>query len=352
MTPPPAGTIPHKARLPLAVTMGDPAGIGPDIILKAFAHRQDLSLAPFAVFGDPAVFSARAKKLGIAAPINTIEAAHRPPGIDPPPDVLTIVPVTCPHEVVPGNPDTANGYAVISAIEQATAAVVNDLCSAIVTAPISKASVYECGFGYPGHTEFLAALAERHYPGHRYSSVMMIASDVLKVVPLTIHVPLAAVPALITTELLIATITTLHTALKADFGVASPRIAIAGLNPHAGEQGTIGSEERDTIEPALTQLRQQGLNLLGPLSGDTLFHAAARRNYDAVVTMYHDQALIPIKTLSFDTGVNVTLGLPFMRTSPDHGTAFGIAGTGSASATSFVAALRLAHQLALNRSHN
>jgi 4-hydroxythreonine-4-phosphate dehydrogenase len=221
--------------------------------------------------------------------------------------------------------------------------------SAVVTAPIAKAVLYAAGFIHPGHTEFLAALAGSLVPGKRHHPVMMLASDVLRVVPVTIHVPLSDVPRALSKRLLYETINITWRSLKSDFGIDEPRVAVAGLNPHAGEGGTIGREDIDLIAPAIEELRREGLSVSGPHSADTLFHAAARKNYDAAVCMYHDQALIPIKTLSFDTGVNVTLGLPFVRTSPDHGTAFDIAAKGIASPESMISAIRMATDLAERR---
>ena len=239
---------------------------------------------------------------------------------------------------------------MIGAIDAATAAVMAGAARAVVTNPIAKSVLYAAGFSHPGHTEYLAALAERAHPGARCTPVMMLASDELRVVPLTVHVPVAAVPRLITAALIDATVRTTHAALQSDFAIAAPRIAVAGLNPHAGEHGSIGTEDRDVIAPAVVKLRRDGLDVTGPHSADTLFHAAARTGYDVVIAMYHDQALIPLKTLAFDSGVNVTLGLPFVRTSPDHGTAFDIAGQGKASPESLIAALRLADTLSTRRA--
>jgi len=235
---------------------------------------------------------------------------------------------------------------VIAAIERAVAEVAAERAAAIVTCPIAKSTLYASGFAHPGHTEFLGALAERHYPGSQPTPVMMLASEELRVVPLTVHVPLADVPRLVTAQRIAEVAHVTARDLAHRFGVARPRLAVAGLNPHAGEDGTLGREEVEVIRPAIAALRSEGLDISGPHSGDTLFHAAARRRYDAAICMYHDQALIPLKTLAFDTGVNVTLGLPFVRTSPDHGTAFDIAGSGRAEAASLVAALHMAARMA------
>ncbi len=232
----------------------------------------------------------------------------------------------------------------------ATAAVAAGDALALVTNPIVKRTLDLAQLPYPGHTEFLAELAVRHGATRRPRPVMMLAAEELKVVPTTVHIPLSAVPGALTRALIVETVRITATALVEDFGIARPRIAVAGLNPHAGEGGLIGSEERDVVAPAVAELAAEGIAVAGPLSADTLFHAEARATYDAAVAMYHDQALIPIKTLAFDRGVNVTLGLPFVRTSPDHGTAFALAGTGKARPDSFIAALRMAHEIGLRRA--
>jgi 4-hydroxythreonine-4-phosphate dehydrogenase len=239
---------------------------------------------------------------------------------------------------------------VIAAIEAATAAVARGEASALVTNPIAKHVVASASFPYPGHTEFLGALAARHWPGRPHTPVMMLAAPSLRVVPLTVHCRLADVPGAITRDLILETAHITHAALKRDFGIAAPRLAVTGLNPHAGEEGSMGREEIEVIAPAIAALRAEGLAVTGPHPADTLFHAAARARYDAVLCMYHDQALIPFKTVAFEDGVNVTLGLPFVRTSPDHGTAFDIAGEGRASARSFIEALKLAASIAAARA--
>ncbi len=335
----------------LAVSMGDPAGIGPDIILMAHAARTartDAPLPDLVVFGDPAILNQRAKQLNCDISIIECEGAatQRPIGER---HTLPVVPITCPTDVSPGHPDQANAQCVIDCITQATQNVMNEHAAALVTAPISKATLYGSGFGYPGHTEFLAALADRHFPGTKHTSVMLLACDTLCVVPATIHIPLSEVPRHITPEHLTTLIETVDHAMRQDFAIKTPRICVAGINPHAGEEGTLGREEQDIIIPTLETLRHKDIQVIGPLSADTLFHSAARQTYDVVITMYHDQALIPIKTLAFDSAVNITLGLPFVRTSPDHGTAFSIAATGQASPTSFVAAVNRAAVLANNR---
>jgi 4-hydroxythreonine-4-phosphate dehydrogenase len=325
---------------PLAVSMGDPAGIGLEITLKAWAERRDSGIGPFLLFGDPEAVAERARMLGLAVPI--VPVATPAAALDAFGSGLPVRPVLCPVRPRPGEADAANAPAVIEAIEEATAAVVRKDAAAIVTNPIAKHIVGSRDFPYAGHTEFLGALAERHHPGKRFRPVMMLAAERLRVVPLTLHCPLASVPAAVTRPLIFETVRIVYEALRRDFSIDAPRIAITGLNPHAGEQGTIGREEIEVIASAIADLRAEGLWVSGPHPADTLFHAAARRSYDAVVAMYHDQALIPFKTLAFETGVNVTLGLPFVRTSPDHGTAFDIAREGRASAKSFIESLKLA----------
>jgi 4-hydroxythreonine-4-phosphate dehydrogenase len=325
---------------PLAVTMGEPSGIGPDLILGAFAARDEHRLPPFAVYGNATFLRARAARLGTAFDIvETVPAeatgifAAALPVVDVPGNVAD-------H---PGAPTALAAPAVIGAIERAVESVLRGACRGLVTAPIHKAALYGAGFAYPGHTEFLAALCADN--GNPRRPVMMLAHESLRVVPATIHVPLSAVPALITTALISETARILAHDLRTRFGIAEPRIAVAGLNPHAGEGGTIGTEDAAVIRPAVEGLRLEGLNVEGPIPADTLFHPPRWRSYDAVIAMYHDQGLIPIKTVAFDKAVNVTLGLPLVRTSPDHGTAFDLAGTGKASLSSFIAALRLADRL-------
>lgn len=334
----------------LALSGGDPAGIGLDIALDAWLRRDTEGLPVFAIYADRDALASRARKLAIAVPLATIAAPINADEVFS--HALPVVHVANALEAVPGKPDTANGRAVIAAIEQATADVAEGLAAALVTNPIAKHVLYAAGFSHPGHTEFLAELAARHFPGTAPVSVMMLAYDELRVVPLTIHVALSRVPGLIDRPSIERTGRIMHAALIRDFGLVRPRIAVAGLNPHAGENATMGTEERDIIEPAIAALRAEGLDVTGPHSADTLFHPAARERYDAVLAMYHDQALIPLKTLAFDRGVNITLGLPFVRTSPDHGTAFDIAGTGKASSASLVAALKVARDMALQRARH
>jgi len=335
-------------RLPLAVTAGDPAGIGLEITIKAWGDRASNDIPPFALFADVREVVARARALGGQAQVKRIASLSEAVGLFdraiPVIDVAQAMPATA------GQPDPRNGAAVIAAIESATTAVLAGDALALVTNPIAKSVLYGAGFNHPGHTEFLAALAARARPNEPHTPVMMLACDELRVVPLTIHVAIAKVPGLITRALILDTAHIVHRALMQDFAIAGPRIAIAGLNPHAGEAGTIGSEDRAIIAPAIAELAAEGLRVSGPHSADTLFHAQARNRYDAVLAMYHDQALIPIKTLAFDHGVNMTLGLPFVRTSPDHGTAFDIAGKGTARPYSLIEALKLARAAAIRRA--
>jgi len=324
----------------LAISMGEPAGIGPDIVLALYAQRKALNLPPFAVFGHAGFLAERATRLGLDMAIERVE----PEAAE---DVFArALPVRHIEGDVPDRPgETVPGSArvVIAAIEEAVESVKAGRCSALVTAPIHKGALYHAGFAHPGHTEFLAALCAEG--GAAPLPVMMLAHEDLRTVPLTIHVPIKDVPGLLTEALIVETLRVMARDLRDRFGIARPRIGVAGLNPHAGEGGSIGREEIETIIPALDLARAEGIDAVGPLPGDTLFFPKHWRQYDAVLAMYHDQALIPIKTVAFDAGVNVTLGLPIVRTSPDHGTAFDLAGTGKASTSSFLAAIAMAHQM-------
>jgi 4-hydroxythreonine-4-phosphate dehydrogenase len=335
------------SRRALALTMGDPAGVGLDVTLLAWRDRAAHRLPPFALYADPDAVAERARALSIAVKLAVSEDISDAAGAFA--DRLPVRPIPVGAPVVAGRTDGANAGAIIAAIEVAVADVAAGRAGAVTTNPLAKSTLLRAGFVHPGHTEFLAELAGRHRPGRAWVPVMMLAADILRVVPMTVHVPLARVPTLLTAERLAETVRITAAALAADFGIANPRVAVSGFNPHAGEDGTIGREEVEVISPTISALQAEGLAVSGPHSADSLFHADARRHYDAVVAMYHDQALIPIKTLAFDTAVNVTLGLPFVRTSPDHGTAFNIAGTGSASPTSLIAALKLAAALAARR---
>jgi len=319
---------------PVALTCGEPAGIGPEIAVKA---REALGASlPFFWIGDPRHLPEESAFTEIGSPT---EAATVPP------ERLPVLRHDFPAPSRPGHPDPANAAAVIAVIARAVDLVQRGEAAAITTAPISKKALKDgAGFAFPGHTEYLAAL------GGGAKVAMMLACPELRVVPATIHIPLSEVPAKLTADLLEEVIRITEAGLRRDFGFMRPRIAVAGLNPHAGEGGAMGSEESRVIAPVLAQLRAEGFDLTGPLPADTMFHPAARGRYDAAICMYHDQALIPIKTIDFAGGVNVTLGLPFVRTSPDHGTAFDIAGTGRADPTSLVAALMLARDMAERRA--
>jgi 4-hydroxythreonine-4-phosphate dehydrogenase len=343
-----AAPRPALALTPLALTMGDPAGVGLDITLAAWMAREAHALPAFALFGDPDALQARAGALGVAARIATIDDLAHARGLFE--TCIPVVAVRCSAPVVAGKPDPRNAKAVIAAIEAAVLAVKRGAARAVVTNPIAKSVLKADGFPHPGHTEFLGALAEDHFAASDVRPVMLLAAEELKVVPLTVHIPLVKVAAAISQEAIVRTARILHRALVDDFGIARPRIAVTGLNPHAGEGGMLGDEDARIIAPAIAALRDEGMAVTGPHPADTLFHAAARETYDAVLAMYHDQALIPIKTLAFDRGVNVTIGLPFVRTSPDHGTAFSIAGTGDARATSLIEALRIADAIASRRA--
>ena len=327
---------------PLALTLGEPAGIGPDITLAAWQRRAELGLPPFYLLADPDFIAARARTMELKVPLRVAAVED---AVDAFASALPIVALAEKVTAKPGQPDGSSGPAAIASIRRAVADVFAGHAHAVVTNPVAKAVLYRTGFAEPGHTEFLAKLAEEH-TGRAVHPVMMLWSDELAVVPVTIHLPVREVPVHLTTPLIVETGRIVARGLKARFGIARPRLALAGLNPHAGEEGALGEEDRNIVAPAVEQLRAEGIDARGPLPADTMFHAAARRGYDAALAMYHDQALIPIKTLAFDHAVNVTLGLPFVRTSPDHGTAFDIAGTGKASAASLVAALKLAARLA------
>lgn len=328
-------------RLPLAVTQGDPSGIGPEITLKAWLGRRTAGLSPFFVLGDPDFLQGAADRLGLPVRIEPVDRSQAWRRFE---HALPVVPLRARVSAEFGRPDPASAPATLEAIETAVAMALGGEAAAVVTNPIAKRVLYEAGFRHPGHTEYLAALSASpgQAPPH---PVMMLWSEELAVVPVTVHIPLAAVPAALTRGLVVQTARIVAADLRRRFGVPEPRLAVAGLNPHAGEGGALGGEEEAVIAPAIAQLRAEGIDADGPYPADTLFHARARQKYDAALAMYHDQALVPIKTIAFDEAVNVTLGLPFVRTSPDHGTAFDIAGRGVARPDSLVAALRLAARL-------
>ena len=323
---------------PLALTLGEPAGIGPDITLSAWRRRAELGLTPFYLIGDPRFIARRAALLGFDVPVAVVAPAQAAAAFA---TALPVVPLDTAATAEPGRPDASSAKAAIEAIRRAVRHALDGDASAVVTNPVAKAVLYRSGFAEPGHTEFLAKLAEE-ITGVAVRPVMMLWAPELAVVPLTIHLPLSEVPGRLTIELVVETGRIVARDLVTRFGMARPRLAVAGLNPHAGEEGALGGEDLAVIAPAVERLRAEGIDVRGPMPADSMFHAQARAGYDVALCMYHDQALIPIKTLAFDHAVNVTLGLPFVRTSPDHGTAFDIAGSGRADPTSLIAALRLA----------
>jgi 4-hydroxythreonine-4-phosphate dehydrogenase len=326
--------------LPLAVTMGEPAGVGGELCLKAWlAKRPDTR--PFFALDDPGRLAALASKLGFDVPIRTI--AHPAEAAVVFGSALPVLPVKLRAPVRAGHPDPKNAPATIEAIERAVALAKADEIGGMVTNPIQKKTLQDAGFRHPGHTEFLAELAGG------VDVAMMLACPELRVVPVTIHLSLARAVQALDTEGIVRVGRIAAAGLKALFGIDRPRIAVAGLNPHAGEQGTMGDEESRIIGPAIARLKAEGIDVRGPAPADTLFHPTARATYDAALCMYHDQALIPIKTIDFSGGVNVTVGLPFVRTSPDHGTALDIAGTGRADPASLLAALAMADDMARRR---
>jgi 4-hydroxythreonine-4-phosphate dehydrogenase len=317
--------------MPLALTMGDPAGIGGEIAAGAWQALRRAGPA-FVLLDDPARFSGPVRVIEDPAEADAVFA-----------EALPVLPVRLAVPARPGHADSANAQAVIASIRRATELAMAGAVGGVVTNPISKAVLYAAGFRYPGHTEFLGALTGVS------DQVMMLAGPSLRVVPITIHVSLRQALATLTTEAILAASRITAAALRRDFGIAHPRLAMAGLNPHAGEGGAMGEEEQTIIAPAIDVLRGEGIDVSGPWPPDTMFTETARARYDVAMCMYHDQALIPLKTLDMAQGVNVTLGLPIVRTSPDHGTAFDIAGTGRADPSSLIAALRLAAELAARR---
>ncbi len=323
---------------PLALSMGEPAGIGPDISLLAWLQMHG-SQHSFVYIGDQAVLAERAAAMNLQIPVVPVSTPRE--AVEVFTNALPVLHHPLPQPVRPGNLEPANGRGVIHAIETAVSLTQAGECRAVVTCPIHKKALYEAGFAFPGHTEFLASLATEK--GHNPPRpVMMLACATIRVIPVTIHIAIADVPAALTGDLIRETARIAARDMKTRLGIAAPRLAVAGLNPHAGEGGAMGHEEETVIAPAIADLQAEGIDITGPLPADTMFHAEARARYDVALAMYHDQALIPIKTLDFEHGVNVTLGLPFVRTSPDHGTALEIAGTGRASPASLLAALDMA----------
>ena len=332
--------------LPVALTMGEPAGIGGEIAFKVWRETHAIEDTPsYFLIDDVDRLKRLAHVLKFDIPL--VEVTDPASAMDVFSSALPVLHCPLVKESVPGTLDPENASTVLASIRMAVSLVSRKQASAVVTNPIHKKCLYDAGFEFPGHTEYLAELAEIETP-----PVMMLRSPKLSVVPVTIHVGLQHALDTLTTNEIVEISRITEQALKRDFGIDKPRLAIAGLNPHAGEEGKMGTEERTLIDPAVATLQSQGIDASGPWPPDTMFHDAARERYDAAICMYHDQALIPIKTLDFEGAVNVTLGLPFVRTSPDHGTALDLAGTGKASATSLLAAINMAHDMAGRRRQN
>ena len=325
-------------RLPLAVSLGDPAGIGPEIVAKAWAARDAADLSPFFVVGDM-----RAIAEVWEGPLERIESPREATALFA--RALPVLQIEDAGAVVPGEPSLEGARCALQALEVATGITRSGAALALVTAPVSKAQLYAVGFTHPGQTEFIA---ERCGVA-KDNTVMMLAGPTLKVVPVTTHIPLVDVSGALQIETIVAKARVTARGLEKNFGICNPRLAVAGLNPHAGEGGALGREEIEIIVPAIELLRAEGIDASGPFAADGMFHARAREAYDAAICMYHDQALIPLKALHFDEGVNMTLGLPIVRAAPDHGTAFGIAGRNIADAGAMIAALRLAGSAAETR---
>jgi 4-hydroxythreonine-4-phosphate dehydrogenase len=327
---------------PLVLTLGEPAGIGPDLTLAVWRRRAELELAPFYIIADPDFMRRRARTLGFDVPIVSATPASAVASFRA---ALPVVPLDAAVTAEPGHPDRSSAPAAVASVRRAVADVMAGTAAAVVTNPVAKNVLYNWGFAEPGHTEFLAKLVQEA-TGKWLRPVMMLWSPELAVVPVTIHLPLKEIFKQLSTELVVETGRIVARDLARRFELRHPRLVIAGLNPHAGEAGTLGEEDEMIVAPAVARLAAEGIDVKGPVPADSMFHERARATYDAALCMYHDQALIPIKTLAFDHAVNVTLGLPFVRTSPDHGTAFDISGTGTADPASLIAALRLAKRLA------
>jgi 4-hydroxythreonine-4-phosphate dehydrogenase len=328
---------------PLAVSLGDPAGVGPELICQAWARREAERLPPFVVCGGRALLTAAAIRRGLAIPVAEVTGFAETGRAFP--EALPVL-GRIDGAYSPGEPSEDGARLALASLEAATARAIDGSAGGLVTGPIAKARLAEVGFVFPGQTEFVAdacGVAAQ-------DAVMMLAGPTLRTVPLTVHIPLAEVPASLTAELIVNKARIVDAALRRDFGIAAPRLAICGLNPHAGEAGRMGREEIEIIKPALAALRAEGIDATGPHPADTLFASHKRDSYDVALAMYHDQALLPLKTLDFDQGVNVTLGLPIVRTSPDHGTAFDIAGKGIADPGAMIAAIRMAGEIAARRA--
>jgi 4-hydroxythreonine-4-phosphate dehydrogenase len=329
---------------PIALTSGEPAGVAPEITAKAWLALREADGSAFFLIGDDDYFNSRATAAGLS--IATIKISKPDEALRNFTSALPILHRPLAAHPRPGIIDPGTAKSVIAAIGEGVSLTMAGEVDALVTNPIQKEALYSAGFRHQGHTDYLASLAAKY--GYKSQEVMMLVAADLRAVPLTVHIPFKDVPEALNADMIVAQARVVAHDLRKYFGIANPRIALTGLNPHAGENGTMGREEQTLIIPAINQLRASGLNVIGPLPADTAFHAEARSNYDAVLCMYHDQALIPVKTLDFHGGVNVTLGLPFIRTSPDHGTALGIAGTGTANPQSLIAALTLAGAMAAN----
>ena len=329
---------------PIAVTMGEPAGIGGEISLKAWLSCREAS-PPFFVIDDPDRLRFLAALIGLDVPVASIESPEEAAAAFA--EALPVLTQGLPKSVTPGQLDSENAAVVVTSIERAVELALHGRASSVVTNPIHKKCLYDAGFQYPGHTEFLAALA-----GKDVRPVMMLVCPGLRVVPVTVHLSLRDAIESLETSKIVHCACVAADALKRDFGIAEPSIAVAGLNPHSGEDGELGREETEIIRPAVDQIKSLGIIATGPIPADSLFHDRIRPAYDVVICMYHDQALIPLKTIDFDHGVNITLGLPFVRTSPDHGTALEIAGTGAAREDSLVAALSAAASMVNHRELN
>ena len=342
----PLSTINNQKPLPFAISIGEPSGIGPESILKSWAARNEHKLPDFIVVGSEQILAKTALKLEIDIPLQAVSSLAEVSDIFQ--TALPVLDIGHDADFEFGAPSTQTAALTIGAIEKPVELIFDRQAAALITAPIQKSILYEVGFTSPGHTEYLAELCKKKTSAAEIP-VMMLVSDGLRVVPLTIHTPLTQVAKTITPDLIRRTCEKINASLIKDFGIKSPRIAVAGLNPHAGEDGTMGNEEQLVIGPTLDRLRNKGLDIQGPLPADTMFHEKARAKYDAALCMYHDQALIPIKTLDFDSGVNVTIGLPIVRTSPDHGTALDIAGQNKANPTSMINAIKVAQQIYTNR---
>ena len=331
----------------IGVSIGEPAGIGPDIILKTWQKRRSRKIPHFTVIGDVGVLEERNKQLGLSVPVIGVKNAKQAIGCE---NALAVISTKAPMECQPGIINTANSAGVIEAIKRGVKGIYAGEFSALTTCPINKKALYECGFDFPGHTEYLAHLAGE-IDNIQYHPVMMLAGPKLRSVPVTIHIALSHVEEALDVDIIVQTARITAGDLVKKFGIDDPILAIAGVNPHAGEGGAMGREEIEIITPAIEILKSEGIRAVGPLPADTMFHKRARKQYDVAICMYHDQALIPAKILGFDDSINVTLGLPFIRTSPDHGSAIDLAGTGKAKINSFVAALKLAGKMAYQQKN-